>query len=65
MEHDAERDDGVDGVAIDTDGDEAEVREKEGELEAEDARDVAVKRVLTLCTCFLTLAPERRAVAEY
>ncbi len=57
MEHDAERDDGVDGVAIDTDGDEAEVREKEGELEAEDARDVAVKRVLTLCTRFPTLAP--------
>ncbi len=57
VEHDAERDDGVDGVSQDADGHEAEVREEEGELEAEDARDVAVKRGLALCIRFPTLGP--------
>ncbi len=33
MEHDAQDNDGKDGVAVDADGDEAEVGEEEGELE--------------------------------
>ena len=65
VKHDAERDDGDDGVTVDAGGDEAKVREEESKLKAENACDVAVKRMLALFARFPTLAPERRKVAEY
>lgn len=40
VEQDACRDDGREGDTVGTDGNEAEVREEKGKLEAEDAGDV-------------------------